>query len=130
VNPGGELLHLPGASGNLFCYQHPECKCDHFIAIRFRRLIVAAGAVYCAIWRKIHGLEAAVRPIITASQPVCVTMAQASSGVRMSPLPMTGILTACFTAAIHPSERCPLYPARRAGVQGNPAQTAGFRKFG
>src|SRR5438445_7865266 len=31
-----------------------------------------------AIWRKIHGFEAAVRPIITASQPVCATMAQAS----------------------------------------------------
>ena len=49
-----------------------------------------------------------MRPIMTASQPVCAIMAQASSGVRMSPLPMTGILTACFTAAIHSQRAVPL----------------------
>ena len=42
-----------------------------------------------------------VRPIMTASQPVCATMAAASSGERTSPLPITGIFTASFSAAIH-----------------------------
>ena len=63
---------------------------------------------YCSIWRKIHGLLGAMRPIMTASQPVCVTMAQASSGVRMSPLPITGIFTASLTAAIQSQRACPL----------------------
>jgi len=35
------------------------------------------------------GLVAAARPIITAAQPVSRTMRAASSGLLMSPLPMT-----------------------------------------
>ena len=66
------------------------------------------ASLYCSIWRKIHGLDGAMRPIITASQPVWVTMAQASSGERMSPLPITGIFTASFTAAIHSHRALPL----------------------
>src|SRR2546428_13905018 len=31
---------------------------------------VATRAQYCSIWRKIHGFEGAVRPIMTASHPV------------------------------------------------------------
>src|SRR5580693_2397005 len=50
---------------------------------------------------------------MTASQPVCVTMAQASSGVRMSPLPITGIFTASLIAAIHSQRAFPLYPCSR-----------------
>ena len=42
--------------------------------------VASFDAVYCAIWRKIHGFEGAARPIITASQPVASTMAAASSG--------------------------------------------------
>ena len=71
------------------------------------------AALYCSIWRKIQGFDGAMRPIMTASQPVCVTMAQASSGLRMSPLPITGILTASFTAAIHSQRAVPLYPISR-----------------
>ena len=51
--------------------------------------------------------DAIMRP---ASQPVLRTIAHASSGERMSPLPITGILIACFTAAIHSqrARRCSL----------------------
>ena len=50
----------------------------------------------------------AIRPIMTASHPVCATIAHASSGERMSPLPITGILMACFTDAIHSQRAFPL----------------------
>src|SRR5262249_22048829 len=71
------------------------------------RLVVTA-VLYCSIWRKIQGLLGAMRPIITAPQPVWVTIAQASSEERMPPLPITGIFTASFTAAIHSQRAFPL----------------------
>ena len=53
---------------------------------------------------------AAARPIITASQFVSRTMRAASSGVLISPLPITGIFTACFTAAMMFQSALPEYP--------------------
>ena len=48
---------------------------------------------------------------MTASQPVCSAMRTASSGILMSPLPITGIFTASFTARITSSRRFPHIPA-------------------
>jgi hypothetical protein len=45
-------------------------------------------------------LKEAARPTMTPSHPVSATMRTASSGVTMSPLPITGIFTAAFTSAI------------------------------
>ena len=85
--------------------------------IRYRSSSVGESyrpvAVYCAICRKIHGFAGATRPIITASHPVFSTIAAASSGVRTSPFPITGIDTASFTAAIHSHRACPVYPSSR-----------------
>ena len=50
-----------------------------------------------AVRLKIHGLPTAPRPIMTPSTPVSSNMRRASSGVRMSPFPMTGMLTAALT---------------------------------
>jgi len=65
--------------------------------------------LYCSICLKIQGFAGAILPIMTASHPVWAIMAQASSGERISPLPITGIFTACFTDAIP-------FPARIAAV--------------
>ena len=48
---------------------------------------------------KAQGLPSAPRPIITASQPVSACMRRASAWFWTSPLPITGMRTACFTAA-------------------------------
>ena len=93
-------------------------------------------ARYCSIWRKIHGLALAARPIMTASQPVSRTMRTASSGVTISPLPITGILTAAFTSAMRrpiglarcsPARACADAAPRPAGRNprpGAPCRTA------
>ena len=47
---------------------------------------------------KSQGSPRAPRAIITPSQPVSASMVSASSGLLMSPLPSTGMCTACFTA--------------------------------
>ena len=47
---------------------------------------------------KIQGLPRAPRATMTASTPVCSSMAFASKPEKMSPLPMTGIDTAALTA--------------------------------
>jgi len=53
-------------------------------------------------------LEVAADVTGRGSQPVSRTMRTASSGVRMSPLPITGILTAAFTSAMRVQSACPL----------------------
>ena len=66
-------------------------------------------ARYCWIWRKIQGLEEAVRPIMTASQPVSRTMRTASSGVHDIAVADHGnVATAAFTSAMRVQSACPL----------------------
>ena len=45
---------------------------------------------------------------MTASHPVSAIMRTASCGVRMSPLPITGMRTACFTSRITLQSAAPL----------------------
>jgi len=49
---------------------------------------------------KTQGLPSAPLPIITPSHPVCALIRWLSSWQSTSPLPMTGIDTACFTVLI------------------------------
>src|SRR2546426_6939309 len=60
-----------------------------------------------AAW-KTHGAPSAPRPIMTAAQPVALVMAHASSAVRTSPLPSTGIATASTTRAMISQGATPL----------------------
>ena len=71
-------------------------------------LDVSAGRQVLLDLAEIQGLDDAARPIMTASQSVSATMRTASSGVMMSPLPMTGILTASFTSAMRVQSALPL----------------------
>jgi len=88
---------LPGEAVHGFIHQHFEIRPDHLVPISLRRLVVTAGFPHTGeSGGRSTGFDAAVRPIITPSQPVSATMAMASSGVRMSPLPTTGIFTASF----------------------------------
>ena len=90
---GGELFHLADRVRLAALQQHGVIGPHHLVAVALGRLVVACRSPgTAAIWRKIHGFDEAARPIITASQPVSRTMRTASSGVRMSPLPITGIL--------------------------------------
>ena len=83
------------------------------VTLAFRRDDIRPVQCKSEIWRNIHGFEEAARPIITASQPVCCTIRTASSGVMMSPLPITGIFTAAFTSAMRVQSAWPLYPCSR-----------------
>ena len=55
---------------------------------------------YAFICEKIQGFPNAPRPTITISQPVSSIILSASCAVLMSPFPITGIETACFTLRI------------------------------
>ena len=57
---------------------------------------------------KIHGRPCAARPIMIASAPVRASTSAAFAGVAMSPLAMTGIASADFTAAIVSYSASPL----------------------
>ena len=71
----------------------------HFVR-RAAAGIAAAPARNALTSRKIHGQPCAARPSITPSAPVKSSTARAFSGVSMSPLAITGMRTACLTAAI------------------------------
>ena len=66
---------------------------------------------------------------MTASQPVSRIMRTASSGVTMSPLPITGILTAAFTSAMRrPIGLAAITLLAGAGMQRDGLQAAIFRQ--
>ena len=69
-----------------------------------------------------------MRPIITASQPVSRTMRTASSGVTISPLPITGMWrTAAFTSAMRVQSALPAVALfARARMQRDRLQSAIF----
>ena len=104
----GKLFHLAdGMSFSRRVDQHGVIRPHHLVAVALGGLVIAPVARYCAIWRKIQGFEEAARPIITASQPVRFTMRTASSGVTISPLPITGIFTAALTSAMRDQSALP-----------------------
>ena len=72
----------------------------------------ARAASAAAVCWKIQGLRVAARPIITPSQPVVESIATASSGVRTSPLPITGIASASLSRAIGSQRALPRKPWR------------------
>ena len=68
----GELFHLADVVLLAVIDQHARNSAASSRSGRCcARLVVSCRSqTYCSIWRKIHGLELAARPIITASQPV------------------------------------------------------------
>ena len=60
--------------------------------------------------RNIHGFPRAPLAIITASHPVSSKIRAAASRENTSPLAMTGMPTASFTALITHKSALPLYP--------------------
>ena len=115
--PGGELFHFAGGvvaalvagalgfagfvlRGGGGVEQHLEVGADDAVAVEFGRLVVAAERGVLRDLAEDPGVgRGGAMSMIVASEPPA-TMATASSGVRMSPLPTTGIETAFLTAAI------------------------------
>ena len=65
-----------------------------------------------ACWNS-QGLPKQPRPIMAMSALVCCRMRTASSGFQMSPLAMTGMLTASFTCRMQFQSALPLYTCAR-----------------